>query len=173
MFKLKINLYNKSDRYTKEIPVTIRSETIETHTQFPKIAEKIVTFEYDYSKEYEIESQGKVNTRFNYSYSEYYIKSGDAGNQKLYAKLKRWQRFILSFIKKDSIFHKHPFKFAFLIVNIIGFIPVWVPFLSSDHAQYNQAQIPNSQIILQDTIKGNDSLQLGQADTLQIKEQVK
>ena len=174
MFKLKINLYDRSNRYTKRIPVIIRFGNIETLTQFPKIGDKMVNFKYDYSKAYEIESEGKVNTRFSYPYSENYIKSGDAGNQKLYAKLNRLQRFILGLINKNSVFHKHPFKFAFLLVNIIGFIPVWYSFLFPDHEQYNQAQNPNSQIILQDTSKGNDSLKSEQTDTLQInKEKLK
>jgi len=166
MLKLKIDLYNRKDRYTKKIPVIIRFGNIEVLTQFPKIGDKMVNFKYDYSKAYEIESQGKVNTRFSYPYSVNYIKSGDAGNQKLYAKLNRLQRFILSLINKDSIFHKHTYKILIVFLGLFASIPLWIPLFCSDHSENNQLQEPSNQRNKIDSPKETDSLRFVPNDSL-------
>lgn len=169
--KLKINLFIEEDGYEKAYPVIIFDGNIipVIPNELPDCEDERVNFQFQYAPTYVDKSHSKVNTRFLYPYSRNYKRRGIEGYCEAYALLNRRQRMKLSFINKTSIFHKHPFPIAFLIVNIIGFIPVWISFLSPDHVQYNQVQTPNSQIILQDTTKGNDSLQFGQTDSLKEK----
>jgi len=148
MLKLKLTLYDRADRYKKKYPVIILSGNIDPlpNQGLPSLNDKMVNFKSDYSPVYLKESEGLVNTRFSYPFGGAYKINNREGFIKAYAKLNWWQRRILNLIEKKSIFHKHPFPILFLILNLLGLIPVWIPFLfpsdpqSTHHTNSNTEQ---------------------------------
>jgi len=164
--KLKINLFIKEDNFNKAYPVTIFDGNIIPDKSFPsEFSDERANFKYQCAPTYKDISKNKVNTRFIYPYSRRYGKHLE-GAFEAYAFLNPYERIKLSLIAKTSVIHRHPFQFVFIIINILAFIPLWIPFLFSDNPQNNQSQMQNLPQEVKYKQAEIDSLQSQQADTL-------
>ena len=182
MLKLKINLYIKNDEFEKPYPVVILDRNIKPIKPYslPGCADERVNFRYDYAQTYADVTNKKVNTRFKYPYAGGYKKSGREGFVSAYAKLNIFQRIWLSFIAKTSFIHKHRIASIFILLNFLGLIPVWYPFLcrtpennqlekqlAPQEIIYKQADIDSSLTGSSDSLKSNQP-----NDTLRVKKKI-
>lgn len=175
MLKLKINLFVGEDGFNKPYPVTILYGNIKPDIPngLPYCGDERVNFQYQTNGTYSDRSNKKVNTRFLYPYGGGYKKVGKEGYCAVYAKLKIWQRIILSFIAKTSIFHKHTKAVIFALINILGFIPMWIPFLFSPGEEFHKSLPTNQKQSVVNSKEVVDSSALTPIDSLQQKEKLK
>lgn len=175
MLKLKINLFVAEDGFKKPYPVTILYGNIKPDNPrgLPNCVDERVNFQYQTDGTYSDISNRKVNTRFLYPYGAGYKKINHEGYCAAYADLNIWQRIILSFVARTSVFHKHTKAVIFAIINILGFIPLWIPFLFSPSEEIQKSLPPKQKQSIVNSKGVLDSSVIAPADTLQQKEKLK
>ena len=176
MFKIKTNLFIYNDKFKKAYPVIILDGNIKPvePNGLPGCADERVNFRHQYAPTYADFSNNKVNTRFKYPYSRFYKAKNNEGYCEVYAKLNFFQRVKLNVIAKTSFHQKHRVATIFIILNILGLIPVWFScfcpnqgdnLLKKQPAQqetrYNKVVTDSCQYVSSDSLK---------IDTLQVKE---
>jgi hypothetical protein len=131
--KLRVNLSRREDRYQEQYPVTIFDGNIKQgEKKLPDCDDPYINFESQSRYTYSDESEGLVNTRFEYPLGGRYKKAPKKeGGHYAYARLSWGQRQILPFIAKASVFHRHPVASMALVANLIfGIINVVVGFIN-------------------------------------------
>ena len=90
--------------------------------------------------------------------------------------LKPHQRIILSITAKNTIVHRHPYKFITAVLGLLTVIALYIPFFSGNsvptYNQSNQIAYPTKRQE-PDTLKDKDSLKYFEIDSLQQKEKLK
>ena len=188
MLKIKTKLYIYNDKFKEEYPVIILDGNIKpvAPNGLPGCADERVNFRYQCRPTYKDISKNlhnKVNTRFKYPFAGGYKKSGREGFCEAYANLNFFQKIKLSIIARNTFYHQHKVASIFIILNILGFIPLWVsllfPRVQSTNQQPDQNNIQstkqhitaNKAVILDSLSAIKDSMKFDQQiDTLQVKE---
>jgi len=117
--KLRVELYQREDRYKKKYVATLLHGNIivDDDSKVPGCKDKYTQFIAASSPIYEDESQGKVNTRLRYP-----VFRGEIGENILFCKLNWLERQKLSLITREAWIYKHPVATFALIINTLFLI---------------------------------------------------
>ena len=169
---MEIKLYSRSDRYetlVAELKFLDRNMIIQENDQVPGITNNKTVykhFQYEYSPVYSHESGRKINTRIRY-------KGDNSNYQVLFCKLNWLQRIQLSWISKESLYHRHPIPVITLILTLFGTCYGLYQdfFVYNDLQKNSNPDFINSQKLLKEPILNVETLDstnvpINQIDTL-------